>query len=428
MKILILNASDLIGGAARAAYRLHRGLVEMGLDSRMLVQSKYSNDPAVETIYSCSKAGKLYTRFRPMANRILQKFQKTTSTVPHSANFLPSGLYKKINNSRADLIHMHWIGAEMISINEIAKITKPIVWTLHDMWAFCGSEHYDDLKSPERYEAGYYRTNRPRDYSGIDIDRWTWNRKKKYWKNKTFNVITPSRWLADCASKSALFQDQGIYTIPNGLDLNIYKPVDKKFSRKKLNIPDQDNIKYILFGAMSATNDERKGYKELSNALHYLVRNYNKEHFRLIVFGSEAHNGPDFGMPVSYLGKLNNDETLALAYSASDVMVVPSLQDNLPNTAVEAIACGIPIAAFNIGGLPDIVDHKKNGYLANPYDSEDLADGIKWILDDAEKYTQLKAAARNKARSEFDIKNVVQQYNSLYKTILVNKSTDPLVQ
>lgn len=418
MKILQVSFTDLKGGAGRAAYRLHRGLVDTGTDSRMLVQSKLSGDSTVDVSSSGSKVRKLYDRIRPMVSRSIQKLQNTTNTIFHSANFLPSGLYRQINHSGADLIHLHWVGAEMISIRELAKINKPIVWTLHDMWAFSGSEHYDDLNSPERYKAGYYKSNRPRDYSGIDIDRWTWNRKKKYWKNKNFNVITPSRWLAGCALESALFNNQNIQTIPNGLDLSIYKPVDKNKAREILNIPDQDDTKYILFGAMMATSDERKGYKELSKALHYLVEKYDKVRYRLIVFGTEGHNAPGFGLPATYLGQLNEDETLALAYSAANVMVVPSLQDNLPNTAVEAIACGTPVAAFNIGGLPDIVDHKKNGYLATPFNHHDLAEGIAWLLRDNGKLQKLNENARKKAVSKFDINIVTKQYIELYKKIL----------
>lgn len=421
MKILQLSLTDLKGGAGRAAYRLHRGWIQKGVDSRMLVQSRYSEEPSVEAADSGSRFWRFYNQVRPLVNKAVQRLQKTTNTVFHSANFLPSRLHKRINNSDADIVHLHWVGAEMISVKEISKIDKPLVWTFHDMWAFCGSEHYDDLQSPGRYKTGYYRNNRPPNHVGIDIDRWTWNRKRKSWKDKVFFIVTPSRWLADCAAESALFRNQMIKTIPNGLDLDVYKPIDKEYAREKLNIFDQNKIKYILFGAMSATSDERKGYKELSKALDYLGNKYDKKHFRLIIFGSEGHNNnPDFGLPVTYLGKLEKDETLALAYSAADVMVVPSLQDNLPNTAVEAIACGTPIAAYNIGGLPDIIDHKENGYLACPYDHRELSDGIAWILREDDRLQQLKETARKKVLDRFDIKKVVKQYYELYDKILAS--------
>lgn len=409
----MVNSTDIKGGAARAAYRLHKGLIDQGINSKMLVQRKYSDDPSVEVCHSNSKVGLAYSIFRSNVGSLINKLQYSTNPTIHSSNFLPSGLHIKINNSDVDIVHMHWINKEMISVREISKIKKPIVWTFHDMWAFSGAEHYDDLNSPERYREGYDSNNRPDNYGGLDIDRWTWKRKMKHWSNKEFNIVTPSNWLADCVPQSPIFQDQDVDVIHNGLDLEVYKPIFKSWARDILNIPKSKGEKYIIFGALSATRDKRKGFQQLQKALSVL----KDKDYQLLVFGSEGYENIGFGLPTTYLGKLNDDETLALAYSAADVMVVPSLQDNLPNTAVESIACGTPTAAFNIGGLSDIVDHKENGYLAEPYDPMDLAKGINWILEDRERNRVLRENARRKAEEEFSIGVVVQEYLELYKSI-----------
>jgi glycosyltransferase involved in cell wall biosynthesis len=197
------------------------------------------------------------------------------------------------------------------------------------------------------------------------------------------------------------------------LDLNLYKPISKKSACHILNIPENNKHKHILFGAMSSTSNERKGFNQLVNTLSLM----QEENFRLIVFGSEGYDQKDFGFPTTYLGNLNDDETLVLAYSAADVMVLPSLQDNLPNTAVEAIACGTPVVAFNTGGLPDIVDHKENGYLAEAYNPKDLASGISWVLEDEERLKSLSENARDKALDTYALDKVAQQYIEYYKEI-----------
>lgn len=420
MKVTIVNARDKIGGAARSSYRLHRGLLENGQESQMLVQRKFSGDPNVKAAYSNSHLGELYGKIRPYFNTALQKIQGSTNPVLHSANILPSGLHRKINNSDADIVHLHWIGHEMISIAEIAKIKKPIVWTLHDMWAFSGGEHLEDLKHPGRYREGYKKSNRPAEYEKIDLDRVIWDKKRRHWRDKDFTVVTPSNWLAECARDSVLFGDKRVKVIPNGIDLDVYKPIPPKIARYILNIDSEENKKYILFGAMSAESDPNKGFYELKKALKELADSIDGNDYSLIIFGSEGYGADELDLPVQYLGRLNDDETLALAYSAADVMVVPSRQENLPNTAVEATACGTPVVAFDIGGLSDIVTHQRNGYLAEPYDPGDLARGIEWVLEYGDNQ-KLSENARNKALENFDLDKVAKQYISLYRKV-INKN------
>ena len=241
-------------------------------------------------------------------------------------------------------------------------------------------------------------------------------RKKGAWSGLDITIITPSKWLAECAKKSSLFKDRCIEVIHNGLDLNLFKPIDKTTAREIWDLP--INKKLILFGAMSATSDHNKGFDLLYKSLKQLAGKWSGK-TELIVFGaSEPENLPDFGLPVHYLGHLHDDVSLSLLYSGADVMVVPSRQDNLPNTVVESLACGTPVLAFDIGGMPDIVDHKLNGYLAKPFDTSDLAAGINWVLSDDARHKEICLKAREKAMACFDIEKVARQYAELYMEVL----------
>lgn len=417
LKVTHVNFADFEGGAARAAYRIHQGLRKIGVDSSMAVLQKTTNDPHVLT--PLGRSGKLKGMIRQRLASGLLSQQKTTNPVLHSLNFMPSGLAKWLNQSEADIINLHWLGGESISISEIATIQKPIVWTMHDMWPFSGAEHYDDLAHANRYKTIYCDSNRPSPYTGVDLDAWVHRLKKKKWHGKTIHLASPSKWLAECAVNSDLFKKQPIRVLPNGIDCNVYKPIDRKLARKILNLP-QDK-KLILFGAMSSTSDSRKGFHLLCPALKKLAQQPDfLNQTELMIFGaSEPISVPDFGLPAHYLGRINDDTSLALLYSAADVFAAPSMQDNLPNTLVEALACGTPCVAFDIGGMPDLISHQSNGYLAKAFDIDDLASGIAWVL--AQESDTMRNSSRRSAENQFDDGLVATRYVQYYKDILNNR-------
>ena len=340
---------------------------------------------------------------------------KTENKIIHSPSVLPSNWVKHINNSDVDIVHLHWIQGEMLSIKDISKIKKPIVWTLHDMWAFCGAEHYTN---DNRWREGYYRNNRPNYELGFDLNRWTWNRKKKYWKSP-IQIITPSNWLAKCVKESALMKSWPVSVIYYPIDTEQWAPMDKKHARQLLNLSQDANL--ILFGAAGKKKDPRKGYDLLLSALECIKADKKIKKIELVVFGqSKPKSQPDLGFPIHYFGHLYDNLSLRALYSATDLMAVPSRQDNLPNTAVEAQACGTPVVSFDIGGLPDIIEHQKTGYLAKPFDTNDLAQGIDWVLN-AENYSELCKNAHDKVLKEFDSEVVAKKYIALYEKILLNK-------
>ncbi|MBS9385708.1 MAG: glycosyltransferase [Dolichospermum sp. BR01] len=423
MRVLSLCFSDLNGGAARAAYRLHKALLAAEVDARMKVWSKLSDDFTVER--PDSKLGKGLATIRPAIGQLVKGNFRTSNPVRHSSAWLPSGLLKSLNNSTADILHLHWLGCETLTIREIGLLRKPVVWTFHDMWAFCGAEHYTDDAPHARWRKKYTSENRPEDESGFDLNAWTWNRKQRYWKHP-FHIVCPSHWLADCVRESALMRDWPVYVIPYALDLTCFRPMEKNLARQLLNLP--QNRKLILFGAMGGGQDPRKGSDLLLHSLSLLKsqlwqdEEHNKnQDIELIIFGqSRPLEVPQLGFPIRYIGHLHDEISLALLYSAVDVFIAPSRQDNLPNTVVEASACGTPTVAFKVGGIPDLIKHQVSGYLAQPYDTADLAQGIKWVLEQQMQSNHLGLAARHHAEKICNPMAIAQQYLLVYHKALEN--------
>lgn len=409
MKVLQINRTDISGGAARAAYRLHHALREYGINSQMLVNSSFSGDSTVHGPESIE--GKALAMTRSYFGRLVKFVHKTDNPVIHSPALLPSRWPGRLNRSDADILHLHWIAGEMLSIADIGRLQKPIVWTLHDMWAFCGAEHYT---TDHRWRDGYTRLNRPDTESGFDINLWTWRRKQRRWKGKMY-FVTPSRWLADCVRNSALLAHQPVRVIPNALNTELWRPVEKSVARDLLGLP--TDVPLVMFGAMGGTKDLRKGYDLLKEALKSLRE--DMVDLQLVIFGQlPPADPPDLGFPIHYTGHLHDDLSLRLYYSAADALVIPSRQDNLPNTGVEALACATPVVAFDVGGMADIVAHKHSGYLAQAFDTSDLARGLCWVLSDRCRHEDLCQASRQRAVECFSHPVVARQYSDLYQEVL----------
>ena len=291
MKILIVNTHDIQGGAARAAYRLHNALQCEGINSQMLVQSKTSDDPTV--LGPRTRLQKARSIYRPILDALPVNHYKNKIKTHFSPAWLPSSsMVEKINTSDVDLVHLHWIGDGMMRIEDIANIKKPIVWSLHDMWAFTGGCHYD-------FECGKFTTHCGAcpvlgSKKRYDLSYSIFNRKAKtFAKIPNINIVGISRWLACCAKNSAILAEKCIVNLPNPIDTHTFRPLDRETARDLLNLP--LNKKLILFGAANATRDPRKGFAELSKAMNKL-KSGNVE---LVVFGSghPVINAPDFGFP-----------------------------------------------------------------------------------------------------------------------------------
>lgn len=385
----------------------------------MVVSRKYSSDWRVR-----GRDHGLAKRVAGLKLAFARRFmrtQKTDNPVLHSGAWFPSGLAHEINSSQSDVVNLHWIAGETISIEEISRIRKPVVWTLHDMWPFCGAEHYAPDEPMARWINGYDSTNREAGARGLDINGVVWRRKKRAWSRPS-RVVAPSRWLADCASRSYLMQHWSIYTIPNPIDTAVFKPIEKEVARSLIGLPQHKKI--ILFGAAGGSADSRKGFDLLESALRRLSSEVDPQENLCVIVGElEPLRAPTLGLPTRWMGRFCDDYSMAVLYSAADVVVVPSRQDNLPQSGTEAQACGCPVVAFNTSGLPDVVVHRETGYLATPFDVEDLAEGIGWVLEDAERADRLSCAARERAVRLWSHGVVVPQYLEVYRQAIEAHST-----
>jgi glycosyltransferase involved in cell wall biosynthesis len=415
MKVVLLSNDDLKWGAGRAAYRLHQGLRKLEVDSHLLVQTKLSEDETV--IAPTTAITKTLAKVRPTLNSLPLKFYPQFDQGVYSPQWIPDRLVHQVKQFSPQIINLHDITLGYIQIETLAKFKQPLVWTLHDMWAFTGGCHYSN--GCYHYQDSCGNCPQLNSYKDRDLSRWIWQRKAKAWNKLNLTIVTLSQWMTDCVKKSSLLQDFPVEMIANGLDLERFKPIDKALAKKILGLPQDKQI--ILFGAMNATSDRRKGFQALYPALKMLNQEQWQARIQLIIFGSsQPQNPPDFSFPTQYLGKLNDDITLSLVYSAADVFVAPSQEDNLPNTVLESLACGTPSVAFKIGGMPDLIEHQKNGYLAEPFDTEDLAHGIQWILENTEQVHQLRDHARKKVETEFNQTIQTQRYLSLFNKILTH--------
>jgi glycosyltransferase involved in cell wall biosynthesis len=288
------------------------------------------------------------------------------------------------------------------------------VWTLHDRWAFCGAEHFTE---DFRWRDGYTQHNRPAYESGFDLNRWTWQRKLKHWR-RPMHIVASSRWLADCVSHSALMHDWPMTLIPHAIDTDAWWPIDKVLARRILCLPVEAPL--LLFGAMLGTGDPRKGFALLKGALDHLRG--EMAGLELIVLGQLAPREPlNLGFPIHYTGYLHDDISLCLYYSAADAVVVPSRQESFSNVCAEAQACGTPVVAFDASALTDIVEHQKSGYLAKPFDTEDLATGICWVLKGAERHAMLSTQSRQNMVARSSYASVAEQYLALYKNVCLSQ-------
>ena len=411
---LILNAADDGGGAARAANRLHKGLQRIGIDSKMLVQIKNGDDPTVAG--PVTRIGKGFGKIRPYLDCSLLQLYPNRKRIIFSPSILPGRVPSKLSALNPDVIHLHWITGGFLRVEDLRRFRKPLFWTLHDSWAFTGGCHIP--LDCTRYTQACGRCPTLGSSREHDLSRSVWRRKRNSWQGLDLTVVTPSRWLAECARSSSLFRTIRIEVIPNGLDVTRFRPVDKELARELLSLP--TDKKLILFGAEKSTTDTTKGFHLLVPALRRLAGT-NVREAELVVFGSaDPVPSPDFGMKAHYLGRLHDDVSLALLYSAADVFVSPSISENLPNTAMEAMACGTPCVAFNVGGMPDLIEHERTGHLARPFDPDELANGIAWVLENKERWKTLSRRSREKVEREYAIEKVAARYADLYREILID--------
>lgn len=418
MRVLIINTSERIGGAAIAANRLMEALKNNGIKTKMLVRDKQTDQISVVEL---KKSWWKVWQF--IWERVViwqaNHFKKHNLFAVDIAN-TGTNITALPEFTQADVIHLHWINQGMLSLTDIRRIIqsgKPIVWTMHDMWPFTGICHY--AGDCDKYATQCH--NCPQLYKGSkkDIAYRTFQKKKKLFEGAQITFVACSRWLESLAKKSDLIKGQTITNIPNAINTNLFKPRDKKQAREKCHLP-QDK-KLLLFGSVKIT-DKRKGIDYLVSACKQIASSYpdfSKE-LGVVVFGNQAEQYASlFPFPIYPMNYVSNEKELVDIYNAVDLYVTPSLQDNLPNTIVEAMACGIPCIGFNVGGIPQMIDHLHNGYVAEYQSSKDLASGIHWALTEGE-YESLSEEACRKAVSSYSESTIAKKYVEIYNKITGN--------
>ena len=419
MKIIHLSTSDLNGGAAIAAYRIYKAqLKNSNINPQFLVQRKKSNDDTVTAIGVSSFytfLSNLLIWADELTIRILSENLKGRFTFP----FFGRDLTKNKLLMECDVVNLHWINGAFLSLNSLEKLkqlNKPIVWTQHDMWAFTGGCHYTDgcvnfIRSCSICPKLIFKSEN-------DFSTKIFKRKKTIFDNMNLTIVSSSNWLAEETERSQLLSTKKSYVIPTPIDFDIYRPINKEKARIDLRLP--LDKKLVLAGAMNL-KDERKGFLYLIQALQIIYDSNNKlcSDIELVVFGKLDENILNkIPFKVHQLGRLNNEKDIVKAYNTADIYLAPSLEDNLPNTIMEAMSCGIPVVAFNVGGIPDMINNNLNGILTQPRSSEELANGIMLLLTDEDLRKRFSINAREKVVKNFNEKLVAEKYLEVYKSLL----------
>ena len=426
MRIVHVSTSDIAGGAGRAAHRLHSGLRRIGQDSAMFVAERLSHDPTVRAWMPSGDVAVHPGAGSPLARapRSLARYLK--SRPPGSEFFSDDrharGVDQVAQLPEADVVNLHWVARfidHRVFFSTVPPCT-PVVWTLHDMNAFTGGCHYD--AGCGRYVQRCGACPQLGSDAAVDLSRHIWRRKHRSYEGieaGRLHVVTPSRWLAGEARRSTLLGRFPVSVIPNAVDVEAFAPRDRRFARQVLGMhPDAE---VVLFVADWADN-RRKGLALLTEALAGL------SHRSRLLLLSVGHDKSMAENPVRnarrHLGPVSNERLLSVVYSAADVFVIPSVQDNLPNTVLEAMACGTPVVGFSTGGVPDMVRPGHTGLLAPVGDGAALCQALDWLLQDEAGRSAMAANCRRIAVEEYALETQSRRYLELYRRICYGNGRD----
>lgn len=406
MKVLHINFVDTVGGAAIAASRHNEAMNRAGLDSKLLVvRVKGQNNKNVESFYQ--------SKFKTMLKMHLYSVMSSSfSSLFHafgtfSYSLTSFNFHKHPLVKGADVIYLHWVNSGMLNvlgIEKILKLGKPVYWYMHDMYPFTGGCHY--AMDCMRYTKECNNCPQLNRLKYLNITSRQLKSKIKHWsKYENFKVVTPSRWLSECVKESAVFNCHEVFICPNVIDTNLFKIINKQFAREALGIKSSKRL--ILFGVDSIKSDY-KGWPYLCKALN----NLSADEYMCVIFGTEKDSVyHQLNMEVHFLGYLHDAYSLVLAYNACHVFVTPSLADNYPNVLLESLSCGLPCVGFNIGGIPDLIQHNVTGYLAKAKDSQGLADGIERVF--SKNYDEMSANCRKWAIEHGSYEKVLELHSEL---------------
>jgi len=418
MKVLHISKSDIGGGAAIACVRLHTSLLDLGIQSKIICHR--ASGKVAESYDLLSGRFMLPSRICNHLSRKLAKMQYDPTIHSKSLNISPNGLLKAIHAHKPDIVHLHWVGDGMLRIEDLPRIASryPVAWTLHDMWPFCGAEHC--AYAEERWRNGYTKPNRSPQARGLDLNRWVWQRKLKAWTGCTIHTISVSSWMNDCVSSSKLFQGINGYrkVIHNGIDTDVFN-LPQRASHPYMGNKEASQQRHRIVYMSTPLTNKIKGADLFIDAMHHL---YAKGiQLDITTFGGPPlPNLPPLG-EIEHVGRIDDSGKLAALYASADLLVTASRMESFGQTAAESLACGTPVVCFDTSGLRDIVEHKNNGYRAECFSPENLADGINWCLEDPNRYQSLQKHTRLSVANKFDINTIAKQTITFYNQICPRK-------
>ncbi|MEA2014436.1 MAG: glycosyltransferase family 4 protein, partial [Thermodesulfobacteriota bacterium] len=418
MKIVQIDTYDITGGAARAAYRLHKGLRQIGQDCKTLVKHKASADDSVLCITPQKTAEQREQEFylkEVIQNHYIYSYRTEISNTAFSIPYPGCDISGLSVLRDADVINLHWVAnyQSLVTLKSLFDLGRPVVWTLHDQWAFTGGCHY--AAGCKKYERDCVACPQLSD-DPFNLPAAILKDKIELFKGADLTIVTPSRWMASCAGESKLFRDLRIEVIPNSLETDIFKPMPKEKAKKNMGL-EADTVT-LLFGAEYGS-EKRKGFRELMAAVRYCLadpgfQNMAKEdRIRILCFGHPGDKLDLAGVPVVSLGYLTSDEEVATAYCAADLFIQPSLEDNLPNTMLEAMSCGTPVVAFDVGGMPDVVINGVTGQLAALGDAREMGEAILTLIFDPDKREAMGQECRRKMEGGYSLDVQARRYLGL---------------
>ena len=417
MRVLIINTSERTGGAAVAAHRLMDALNNNGVKAKMLVRDKETDQLTVSALPQSWRQqwNFLWERFVVWTRLHFKREHLFEIDIANCG----TDITKLPEFQEADIIHLHWINQGMLSLNNIRKILesgKPVVWTMHDIWPATAICHY--CRGCEQYQVEC--TKCPL-LPGGSMAKRVWRQKERMLQGQCITFVCCSEWLAGEAKKSALLAGQRIVSIPNAIDSRVFCPQNKQQARQTLGLPVDSRI--ILFVSQRVT-DSRKGMNYFVEAIQKLVQQHPemRENAGVAILGGHAEEvASQLALPSYPLGYVSDPQRIVSVYNAADVFVLPSLEDNLPNTLMEAMACGVPCVSFRVGGIPEMIDHQSNGYVAQPCDANDLAQGIHYVLAEAD-YDELSHECVKKVARCYSQQSVANRYIEEYQLRMKPKS------
>ena len=413
-QVLHVSLSDYRGGADIAAYRIYRSSAESGVDSRMAVRQSSGSHADVTELPVPRLSQWVATWTRSLAERV----QRSSNPFHRSLNLFPTGGVA-VPDFVPDLVHLHWVGSNALSLHEIQTVPVPVVWTLHDSWPFSGAEHHPSYPEDQRFVTGYTRANRVHS-SRVDVDGWVWKRKKVIWR-RPFHLVGPSRWMADQARRSRLMRNQPVTVIPNPLDPAFFENRSQAACRDRLSI---DSTAFVIVGAaIAGSRIENKGWDVMKRALAELSNSGVAAHL-LLIGEAEAPSDIPPGIQCTVTGLLDTPSDVADALACGDVFVTTSAIESFGLAAAEASAVGLPVVAPAASGLLDVVVDGDTGWLVPPHESRTLVDALVTVRTNSVEARRRGQAGRERAKRLWTMAAVGTQYRNLYESILDTRGSD----